>query len=71
MIVHHRHMKAAGLRYCNPGARVWFKHHGLDWNQFVNEGINADVLIATGDAMALAVVEEAKKEWAEKAAVKR
>lgn len=70
MIIHHRHMKAAG-NYCNPGARKWFRFHGLDWDKFIREGIDADVIIATGDALALAVVEEAKKEWAERAADKQ
>lgn len=71
MIVQHRHMKAAGIMYCNPGARVWFKRHNLDWNTFIKDGLHADVLIATNDAMALAVVEEARKEWAEKAAARQ
>lgn len=65
-------MKAAGLSYCNPGARRWFKLHGLDWNEFIRDGVDSEVLIATGDAMAFAVVEEAKKEWAvEKVAVRQ
>lgn len=69
MIVHHRHMKAAGIDYCNTGARIWFEHHKLSWSDFINNGIAAEILIDTGDALALAVVEEAKREWAEAARV--
>lgn len=71
MIVHHRHMKAAGLNYCNPGARRWFKFHQLDWNEFITNGLPEEILAATGDAMALAVIEEARKEWEVRAADKQ
>jgi hypothetical protein len=43
-----------------PMARVWFAKHGLDWRDFVRNGIDADKLTATGDAIALRVVEEAR-----------
>jgi len=43
-----------------PKARVWFAKHGLDWRDFVRNGIDADKLTATGDAIALRVVEEAR-----------
>lgn len=49
------------LEYCNKGGRVFFKKHNLDWAKFVDEGIEAEKLIATGDAMALKVVERAKE----------
>jgi hypothetical protein len=64
-------MKAAGLDYCNPGARRWFAHHKLDWSDFIVNGISEEVLLATGDAMALAVVEEARNEWAARVADKQ
>jgi len=50
------------LRYCNRGARGFFARHGLDWRAFLAGGIDADRLLATGDAMALKVIEHAKKE---------
>lgn len=56
----HRHMRELG--YCNRGARDFFARHGLDWRAFLASGIDADRLTATGDAMALKVVERAKKE---------
>lgn len=48
--------------YCVPGMMVFFERYNLDFKKFVREGIDADVLIATGDAMALDVVEIARKE---------
>lgn len=46
--------------YCVPGMRKWFAHHDLDFREFVLNGLDATVLEATGDAMALAVVAVAK-----------
>lgn len=41
-------------------ASLWFKDHGLDWKDFVLNGIEADKLLATGDAQAKRVVEIAR-----------
>jgi len=46
--------------FCGRGTRAWAVAHGLDWAAFVREGIDADVLIATGDALALRVVAHAR-----------
>jgi hypothetical protein len=46
---------------CAKGARAFFRRHGLDWSQFIREGIDAEMLVATGDAMAMKVVEHAKR----------
>lgn len=54
MIVRIEHMRAAG--YCSSGAREFAKRHGIDWLGFVRDGIPADHLLATGDAMAEQVV---------------
>lgn len=45
------------LGYCARGARRWFARMGLDWSDFVMCGIDAEILLATGDAMALRLVE--------------
>jgi hypothetical protein len=58
VIVRMRHIREA--RMCSSGARAFFERHGLDWGQFLKQGIEADKLSSTGDAMALAVVEVAK-----------
>ena len=38
--------------YCHGQARAFFQLHGLDWMGFLRNGIEADVLLATGDARA-------------------
>ena len=52
------HVRAAGL--CVNGSRAWFAHHGLDFRSFLREGLTAEALLATGDAMALRVVQYAR-----------
>jgi hypothetical protein len=47
---------------CSRGARHFFERHGLDWPKFLREGIDADELAATGDAMAIRVAEIAEQE---------
>lgn len=47
--------------FCRAGARRFFAAHGLDWSDFVLRGIHADKLTATGDAMALALVDWARR----------
>ena len=54
MIVKIEHAHAAG--YCSKGMRLFAKRHGLDWPKFVREGIPAEELEATGDAMATKIV---------------
>jgi hypothetical protein len=50
-------VRAAGL--CVNGTRIWFTRHDLDFLTFLRDGCTADTLLATGDAMALRVVERA------------
>ncbi len=47
-------------RYCLPGVRPWFRRHGLDWQAFLNVGISAETLLATGDALVEPVIAQAK-----------
>jgi len=47
---------------CMRGSREWFALHGLDWSAFVREGIDADVLDATGDALGLHVAAFARQQ---------
>ncbi|MCL6619129.1 MAG: hypothetical protein K6T33_05000 [Thermomonas hydrothermalis] len=53
------HVRAAGM--CVHGARAWFARQGLDFRAFLREGIAAETMLATGDAMALRVVEIARQ----------
>jgi len=55
-----RHIRAAKI--CAGGARDWWPKKGLDWRDFLANGIPAEVLTATGDAFALKVVREAERE---------
>lgn len=45
---------------CSSGARKFFKKHNLDWQKFLNEGLDSEIIEATEDPMALSVVEAAK-----------
>ncbi|WP_294829246.1 hypothetical protein [uncultured Gilliamella sp.] len=54
------------VKQCSRGGREFFKRHGLDWNQFLKEGIDAEILRSTNDAMANQVIEHAERRtWAE------
>lgn len=59
LIVRAEDIRAA--RLCFQGARPWFRRHGFDWQAFLAEGLPAEVLAATGDALALRVIAEAEK----------
>ncbi len=48
-------------KMCSKGARNFFERHNLNWNEFLEKGIDSEKLKATGDAMALHVVEIAEK----------
>lgn len=60
MIIEHRHLRL--LRYCNKGAREFFSRHGLDWSLFMASGLPEDQFLATGDAMAIRLVEFARNQ---------
>lgn len=51
-------VRAVGL--CVNGSRAWFDRHALDFRTFLREGLDAETLLATNDAMALRVVEHAR-----------
>lgn len=57
VMVRMEHVRAAKM--CSRGARAFFVRHGLDWETFIRDGLPADKILATGDAMALQVVEVA------------
>ena len=45
--------------YCHTQARPFFKRHGLDWWGFLHNGIDSELLLATGDALAAHLVQYA------------
>jgi len=60
VIVRINHVRKA--RLCNRGAREWFARQGWNWQEFLDHGIDADLLIATKDPYALRAVEAARDE---------
>lgn len=55
-----------GIGYCAGGSRAWFAAHGLSWSDFVANGIDAALLLATGDPLAERLVAHAISQQAEK-----
>lgn len=55
MIVTIQDVRDAG--YCASGARRWFESYGIDFRGFMENGVEAETLLATEDAMANRVVE--------------
>jgi len=47
-------------RICFQGARPWFARHGFSWQGFLADGIEAEKLEATGDALAFRVTAQAR-----------
>ena len=73
MIVTTRHLFtipgfSARPGFCRGGARAWFAAHGLDWGDFVRNGIAAEAIEATGDGLALTLVAWARQCAAQEAA---
>lgn len=54
MIITITDIRLAG--HCVSGARAWAKAYDIDFRDFIKNGIDAEVLLATGDAMAEQVV---------------
>lgn len=47
--------------YCHRQARAFFLQHGLDWQAFLRDGIDDELLVATEDALAIKLVEHARE----------
>jgi len=58
LIITMRDVRAA--KGCSRGARAFCLRHGYSWTKFLEEGVPADLLLATGDAMAINIVEVAR-----------
>lgn len=58
VIVTMQDIRAAKM--CSRGTRGFFARHGLDYSDFLTNGIPAEKLEATGDAMAVRVCEVAR-----------
>lgn len=55
-----RHIRAGG--FCARGARDWAARHNINYNDFLQNGIDCEVLEATGDHFAIAVCKLAREE---------
>lgn len=58
LIIRPADAKAAGV--CISGACKFLARHGLDWRDWIRNGMEAEKLIATGDAIAARVVRVAR-----------
>lgn len=59
LIITMKDVRAANM--CGGGTRKFLADHGFDLSTFLKEGLPAEVLEATGDALALKVVEVARE----------
>ena len=48
--------------FCIPGLKKWAESHGLDFKDFVRNGIKASQLLATGDGLAEMIIARMKEE---------
>ncbi len=48
--------------FCTRGAKAWFERHGLDFRDFLANGVDAEVLLAVGDARARQVVDAKRQQ---------
>jgi hypothetical protein len=58
--MHIRHIRAAG--FCARGAREWARRHNINYTEFLQHGIDCDLLEKTGDHFALTVCRLAREE---------
>ncbi len=64
VFIHHARaiLGPTGRGYCSRGMRLFAEKHGLNFEDFVKNGVDAEVLLATNDEMAKRAVEEAMKD---------
>lgn len=43
--------------HCVSGTREWFNAYDLDFRDFIRNGMDSDILLATGDGLAQQVIE--------------
>lgn len=54
-----RHEDLAAISFCNRGARAFFKRHGLNWQSFIQHGIDDSELTGIDDEMMKQVIARA------------
>lgn len=50
-------------KMCARGSRAFFLSQGWDWQDFLANGIDLEIVKSTGDAMALQIVEIVENGW--------
>lgn len=55
-----RHVRGAGM--CSRGTRAFFERHGLDYGEFLQNGLPVEAFDGIDDAMLQQVVEVAMRE---------
>lgn len=60
----HLYHERPGQAYCSRGSREFFAKHGLDWSDFLRNGIDPVKFLETKDAMAIRAVRHAEEEAA-------
>lgn len=58
-----RHVRQMG--FCSRKIRDWFQVQNLDYTKFLQEGIDVEIVEATGDAVAIMIAKLARDEAAE------
>lgn len=69
IMVHMRHVRDKGdfgANLCTRGARAWFDTNGLDFRDFLDNGLPIETLEALHDALADRVCAAARREHAAK-----
>ncbi|TXH12496.1 MAG: hypothetical protein E6R03_12810 [Hyphomicrobiaceae bacterium] len=46
-----------GCGFCARGQKSWFDLNGIDFRSFLENGVSAERLLATGDGLAIKAVE--------------
>jgi hypothetical protein len=62
-----KHLRAVrgdgrGAKYCIPGTKAFFERHGLDFKDFMKNGIAISELEHIDDVMCRRVIEEARRD---------
>ena len=58
MIIKMEHMR--GCMMCRQGVKKFFEDHGIDWKDFLKNGVDEKVLLACKNALSDKVVEFAR-----------
>lgn len=52
--------RVSGL-FCVEGGKMFFEKYGLDWSDFVRQGISSDILEPLDDAVANKIIKVARE----------